>query len=87
MSIIRKKGENQNTWNLEISGEVVGTAIATYKTATQRTWDATVTINGNVFTTINKFSVKQALIDLEGRIIDSASIQQTINMVPEVVNG
>lgn len=33
-------------WAIELDGEAVGEACATYKTKTQRTWDASMTVNG-----------------------------------------
>ena len=68
MSIVRKKIDNKDRWALESNGERIGIVEATYKTATQRSWDATIVLRGVVFTSTDKFSVKQAINDLEHQL-------------------
>lgn len=48
-------------WDLELDGEVIGQAVATYKTPTQRTWDATATVDGVTAKVEGAFSISKAI--------------------------
>lgn len=77
MAIKRRKSDSikcPNTgvdcvvWDLELDGEVVGRAVATYKTATQRTWDANMTVDGVTVSVEGAFSIARAIAQLEEQL-------------------
>ena len=55
-------------WELELDGEVIGTEVATYKTATQRTWDAEATVDGVTARVEGAFSISRAVIDIQAQL-------------------
>ena len=58
-------GKDVIVWNIELDGNVVGEALPVYKTATQRTWDMTVTVDGHSVTLQGQKSVAHAYKALE----------------------
>ena len=68
MNLSRKKISNKDKWSLSVDGENIGVAEATYKTATQRSWNAVITVKGDTFVSKDKFSIKQAMLDLEAQL-------------------
>lgn len=83
MAIKRRKTEevrkDPNTgidcvvWELELDGEVIGSAVATYKTPTQRTWDATATVDGVTAKVEGAFSISKAIEQINAQLSTSAT--------------
>jgi hypothetical protein len=65
-------GKDVIVWAVEYNGEVVGEAVPVYKTATQRTWDIKVTVNGTTVTLEGQKSVADAYKALEAELAKAA---------------
>lgn len=81
MSIKRRKTEEvrQSTladgstidcvvWELVDGDEVIGSAVANYKSRTQRTWDAEASVDGVDASIEGAFSITQAVTAIEGQL-------------------
>lgn len=82
MSINRRKTEEVRTsnlpdgtvidcvvWAIELDGEQVGEACATYKTKTQRTWDASMTVDGVSVSVEGIASISKAVAALNDKLV------------------
>lgn len=56
-------------WAIESDGETVGEACATYKTKTQRTWDASMTVDGVTVAVEGIASISKAVIALNDQLV------------------
>ena len=56
-------------WAIELDGEQVGEACATYKTKTQRTWDASMTIDGVTVSVEGIASISKAVTALNDQLV------------------
>jgi hypothetical protein len=61
-------GKDVIVWAVEYNGEVVGEAVPVYKTATQRTWDIKITVDGVSVTLEGQKSVADAYKALEAEL-------------------
>lgn len=68
MSIKRRKTEEKEVWDLVDGDDVVGQAKAHHKSATQRTWDATVTVDGVTASIEGAFSITRAVAALNDQL-------------------
>ena len=79
MAIQRRKTEEVRTcpntgiscvvWAIELDGEAVGEACATYKTPTQRTWDASMTVDGVTVGVEGIASITKAVTALNDQLV------------------
>lgn len=79
MTIKRRKTEEVRTcpntgiacvvWAIEIDDETVGEACATYKTNTQRTWDASMTVDGVTVSVEGIASIAKAVTALNDLLV------------------
>ena len=79
MAIQRRKTEEVRTcpntgiscvaWAIELDGETVGEACATYKTPTQRTWDASMTVDGVAVAVEGIASISKAVATLNDQLV------------------
>jgi len=82
MAINRRKTEEVRTstladgtsvecvvWAIELDGEQVGEACATYKTKTQRTWDASMTVDGVSVSVEGIASISKAVTALNDQLV------------------
>lgn len=65
ITLKRKKTSEPNVWDLEHDGTIVGQAKAEYKSDTQRTWTANITVSGKAYSCVGLFSIKRVIADLE----------------------
>lgn len=56
-------------WAIELDGEAVGEACATYKTPTQRTWDASMTVDGVTVAVEGIASISKAVTALNDLLV------------------
>ena len=58
-------------WELVDGDDVVGSAVATYKSRTQRTWDAEATVDGVTASVEGIFSISQAVAAIEAQLAEA----------------
>ena len=63
-------------WAIELDGEQVGEACATYKTKTQRTWDASMTVDGVSVSVEGIASISKAVTELNDKLV-AATVTDT----------
>lgn len=96
MTITRRKTEEVRTcpntgiacvvWAIELDDETVGEACATYKTNTQRTWDASMTIDGVTVTVEGIASIAKAVAALNDELVAAkAAAEATADANLEIV--
>lgn len=78
MTINRRKTEEVRTcpttglslvvWAIELDGEAVGTAVARYKSRTQRTWEASMTVDGVTVAVEGIASISKAVTALTDKL-------------------
>lgn len=72
-------------WELEFDGEVVGMAVATYKTPTQRTWDAEATLDGVAAHVEGASSIAKAVAELSLELAAAGSEDETDDTVDATI--
>lgn len=64
-------------WAIELDGEQVGEACATYKTKTQRTWDASMTVDGVSVSVEGIASISKAVTALNDQLVAATAADAT----------
>lgn len=56
-------------WAIELDGEAIGQAVANYKSRTQRTWEASMTVDGVTVAVDGIASISKAVIALNEKLV------------------
>lgn len=64
-------------WAIELDGEQVGEACATYKTKTQRTWDASMDVDGVQVSVEGIASISKAVTALNDKLVAATAADTT----------
>lgn len=76
-------GKDVIVWAVEYNGEVVGEAVPVYKTATQRTWDIKITVDGVDVTLEGQKSVADAYKALEAELAKGRKAAKAASKAPK----
>jgi len=67
-------GLNLVVWAIELDGEAIGQAVANYKSRTQRTWEASITVDGVTVAVDGIASISKAVTALNEKLVAATAV-------------